>query len=95
MPITGKKGWQEQMVHSEVNATQRKTLLPFDADPVRPHEVRLAAAFDAHELSYSSQLDRKHSRVVLETYMASFVLGSDAMSLEKAAMLRNLNEVRL
>lgn len=53
----------------------------------------MAAAFDAHELPWGSALDVDGSRVVLETYMASFVLGSEAESLEKASLLRKLGEV--
>eukprot|EP00438_Fugacium_kawagutii_P026026 Skav202333 [mRNA] locus=scaffold781:56427:65054:+ [translate_table: standard] len=63
------------------------------------HLVRLAAAYNALDLSLASQLNINESTAVLETYMASFVMGSDAQQLgqdasaSKTTMLQKLKDV--
>lgn len=62
-------------------------------------DVRLAAAFNALEFPLAAQLSLNESTAVLETYMASFVMGSDARELRRdavtsrATMLKKLEEV--
>lgn len=62
-------------------------------------DVRLAAAFNALDFPLAAQLSLNESTAVLETYMASFVMGSDARELHKnavssrATMLQKLEEV--
>jgi len=62
-------------------------------------DVRLAAAFNAWDLPLATKLNLNESTAVLETYMASFVMGSDAQQLRsngmasKTTMLQKLHDV--
>eukprot|EP00435_Cladocopium_sp_Y103_P006293 s3560_g2.t1 len=85
---------------SEISLADLATLAALLENMVHSEaDVRLAAAFNALDFPLAAQLSFDESTAVLETYMASFVMGSDARELRRdavtsrATMLRKLEEV--
>eukprot|EP00913_Durusdinium_trenchii_P034866 g32614.t1 len=56
-------------------------------------DVRLAASFDALRVPLDQSLSVNESMAILEIYMASFVMGSDAQQLSRSKMFQKLDDV--